>query len=356
MMSSKITQVWPSFPWLINWTAPLGKKEVEHYTPFTIKALERNNAVVVGSLSLRKIDPLQSQMSKMNVCDSLLVFHAQELDGSASPSNSESKRYDWNRREEYEQHDLSRLLGRQVRIIRAKDLNEVRLEIEKIVGGDDEGRAILAIDEYLAAEAYGSDQITSIAKRVEKICKKDIDEENELSYFWQILQQLNFSQDMNPVFLDVFILKNDPQSYLKGLAKVPLDGTRIANTLHRYHSKWIHGNDDIFYKILQRHDLFTSFEHTIQEMIDLSPPVISGIEGAYDLTFNRIKSRIIDGLKHLRGLMDFHKYFWDDKEGFVKNSKQLALLHYLVVDYDEIDKFNQAPTRMEFLTKMRVLC
>ena len=79
-------------------------------------------------------------------------------------------------------------------------------------------------------------------------------------------------------------------------------------------------------------------------MIDLSPPVISGIEGAYDpdVQPNQIKNhRWFETLTRADG---FHKYFWDDKEGFVKNSKQLALLHYLVVDYDEIDKFNQAPT------------
>ena len=242
---------------------------------------------------------------------------------------------------QYSQHSLEQLVGRRVQIIRAEGLDEVRFQIEKIVGGDDEGRAILAIEEYLAAEAYGSDQINSIAERVRKICKKDIQEENQSSYFWQFLQQLNFSQGSEPMFLETCVLTSDSLMMLRSLDNIPLDGTDLSNTLSRFHRRWIKGEDDHCYKILQRYGLFNAFENTIMDMVNLSPPTIPGGNDRHNLTFNRIRSRIIDRLISLRSDMKFDNFLWHEMGGLVRNSQNIALLHYLVKDCSDLSSMNQ---------------
>ena len=321
----------------------LQKQDIEHYTPFTIKGLERNNAVVVGSLLFDK--------SKVFTEDDVIYERMKMLVGLSRGKNSmilaiPSKNF----RNDHTvnvggvdqtQYSLEHLIDRisdqhpeHVEHREAANLAEVQEFIEEIVGGDDEGRAIRAIDEYLAAQAYGSPQINSIKKRVEYICKKDIAEKNQLSYFWQMLEMLNFSSLDLPVFLDIFILTNDAMTRLRE-KDVIFDGTSISNTLRIYQRDWIRGDEEPFYKILIRHQLFKEFNQTIKQLSELEAPHL-GEPGTFALTFNRIRSRILDEIKNLLSDMRYSSYHWDEHSGLVKNSWRIALLHYLVVDYENI--------------------
>lgn len=325
----------------------LRNKEVEHFTPFSIKGLERDNAVVVGSLLFDKDrafseDDINDERMRLIVG----LSRAKNSMILLLPLKNKNETYKETNTvrisgAQYSQHSLEQLVGRRVQIISAEGLDEVRFQIEKIVGGDDEGRAILAIEEYLAAEAYGSDQINSIAERVRKICKKDIQEENQSSYFWQFLQQLNFSQGSEPMFLETCVLTSDSLMMLRSLDNIPLDGTDLSNTLSRFHRRWIRGEDDPCYRILQRYGLFNAFENTIMDMVNLSPPTIPGGNDRHNLTFNRIRSRIIDRLKSLRSDMKFDNFLWHEMGGLVRNSQNIALLHYLVKDCSDLSSMNQ---------------
>ena len=326
----------------------LRNKKIEHFTPFTIKGLERNNAVVVGSLLFDKNrnfteDEVKDERMKMIVGLSraknsmILVLPSVQL------RNDHTVRVG---RVDQTQNSLEHILERapgqyheHIHHLEAKDLREVQWHIERIVGGDDEGRAILAIDEYLAAQAYGSEQLNSIKKRVEEICRKDIidaEKNNQVSYFWKMLQSLNFLGKGLPAFLDIFILTNDTMTKLRE-DDVTLDGTSISGTLKIYQRDWINGDEEPFFKILVRYNLYKRFNEVIEDLSDLEAPH-GGNSESFALTFNRIRSRILDGMKNLLSDMQFSKYHWHEHNGLVKNSRRIALLHYLVMDYLDIEK------------------
>jgi len=323
--------------------------QTELFTPNTIKGLERDTVILLGTLAYnRSLSPqeLESERMKLIVGMSrgkkkLIVFTPFSRKGSTL-NFAQTKELTGH------QYHLDHFVTDHNQILEISSNQNIKDELELLLPRDDRLASFVALEELMQANAYRSDQIAATRKRVVAILEQDLRPKNVTSFENESLfthyaeHELKFNYRKNheiPVEVKIFFLDIDIP-LIERIHKSNFKSTdsTISGLLLKYKTDHLLPSEskNHLQMIQSRHQLYTDFDQFISRLENNSKrprPIYD--EGEVKRTISRFEQNLVDGLNETRELMDFYEYPWNED---IKNDPKLALLTYLSRDHEDISR------------------
>ena len=307
--------------------------QTELYTPNTIKGLERDAVILLGTLAhnqpLSEKD-IEAERMKLIVGMSrgkkkLIVFTPFARDGShlnfANTPDLQGTQY-----------PLNHFITDNHQVVEITSNEDIKEKFELLLPRNDQLASFIALEELMQANAYGSDQIAATRKRVVAIMEHDLQPRNpsdsatESLFAHYVEHELKFvprdSQKI-PIEVEVFLLLDADDSLNSLLGRYdfkPTDGP-VADLLLRYNNYYLQAKKtgNRIQMIQSRHELYTAYDQYITKLEK------KGVQRKYDVEnvekiIYRFEQNIVDGLHEIQKNMAFHEYPWTEN---IKNIQSL---------------------------------